>query len=197
MNHNTHVRQAMEQERQRNTPGGTSGFYGRLTGKTYESLEAMRHHERLEAMRRNVPTDEEAAFEALPAEKVREHIERAMQSEKEKTELFMSSIDLQTFFELHPEYKDCQENSSPMVSFLRAKGIPRPTLSDLEDAYNNLRAAGLLQLNRAAIQKQQKAEIQQRARGIEDQRTLPDEDELYSMPLEEIRRRATPGGWYR
>jgi hypothetical protein len=33
------------------------GFKGKLTGKTYESAEAMRHYERLEAMRRRVPTE--------------------------------------------------------------------------------------------------------------------------------------------
>jgi hypothetical protein len=102
---------------------GPSGFYGRLTGKTYESLEAMRHHERMEAMRRNVPTDEEAAFEALPAEKIKGLFERAAKSEPEKVDLMMSGIDLQTFFSLHPDYIDCQENTTPMVSFVRARGI--------------------------------------------------------------------------
>jgi hypothetical protein len=71
-------------------------------------------------MRRNVPTDEEAAFDAMPADKLRGHIERAMQSEQGKTDLLMSGIDLQRFFELHPEYVDCQQNTSPMVSFVRA-----------------------------------------------------------------------------
>jgi hypothetical protein len=198
MNHNSHVRQALEQEQERNAPrGATTGFYGRLTGKTYETVEAMRHHERLEAMRRNVPTDEEAAFEAMPAEKLRGFIERAMQSDQEKTDLMMSGIDLQTFFELHPEYVDCQANTSPMVSFVRARGIKAPTLSDLEEAYAALRASGLLQLNQAVLQKQRKGEIADRAKEIEAQRTLPDEEELYALPLDEIRRRATPGGWLR
>jgi hypothetical protein len=47
------------------------------------------------------------------------------------------------------------------------------------------------------IQKQRKGEIADRAKEIEAQRTLPDEEELYTMPLEEIRRRATTGGWLR
>jgi|HubBroStandDraft_6_1064221.scaffolds.fasta_scaffold108521_1 hypothetical protein len=99
MNHTTHVRRAIEQEQQRNAQRNAppGGFYGRLTGKTYETVEAMRHHERLEAMRRNIPTDEEAAFDAMPADKLRGHIERAMQSKQEKTDLLTSGIDLQTF----------------------------------------------------------------------------------------------------
>jgi hypothetical protein len=84
-----------------------------------------------------------------------------------------------------------------MVSFVRARGIRAPTLSDLEEAYTALRAAGLLQLNQAVIQKQRKGEIADRAKEIEAQRTLPDEEELYALPLDEIRRRAAPGGWLR
>lgn len=109
----------------------------------------------------------------------------------------MSGIDLQTFFELHPEYVDCQENTTPMVSFMRARGIKAPTLSDLHDAYDTLRNSGLLRLNQTVIQKQRKGEIADRAKEIEAQRTLPDEYESYSMPLEEVRRRATTGGWLR
>jgi hypothetical protein len=47
------------------------------------------------------------------------------------------------------------------------------------------------------IQKQRKGEIADRAKEIEAQRTLPDEEELYALPLDEIRRRAAPGGWLR
>jgi hypothetical protein len=65
------------------------------------------------------------------------------------------------------------------------------------EAYTALRAAGLLQLNQAVIQKQRKGEIADRAKEIEVQRTLPDEEELYALPLDEIRRRAAPGGWLR
>jgi hypothetical protein len=172
-------------------------FKGKLTGKTYDSLEAMRHCERLEAMRRAVPTEDEAAFDDLPAEKIKELFARAAKSEQEKADLAMSGIDLQTFFELNPAYVDCQQNTTPIVSFLRARGIKAPTLSDMQDAYDSLKAAGLLVLNQAVLQKQRKGEIADRAKEIEAARALPDDDELYSLLLEEVRRRATTGGWLR
>jgi hypothetical protein len=60
-----------EKQNMSNYTYNTGGFKGKLAGKTYDSLEAMRHCERLEAMRRAVPTEDEAAFDDLPADKIK------------------------------------------------------------------------------------------------------------------------------
>jgi hypothetical protein len=44
-----------EKQNMSNYTYNTGGFKGKLAGKTYDSLEAMRHCERLEAMRRACP----------------------------------------------------------------------------------------------------------------------------------------------
>jgi hypothetical protein len=59
----------------------TGAFKSDLTGKTYDSIEALRHEDRLEAMRRNIPTEEEAAFDNLPAATIKKLFEKAGQSE--------------------------------------------------------------------------------------------------------------------
>jgi hypothetical protein len=93
-----------------------------------------------------------------------------------------------------------------MVGFFVARGIKHPTLPELEDAYESLTARGLLQLNQAELNRQVKAESQERARRIQARGGVAavaantpteSEEELERMPLEEIRRRATPGGWLR
>lgn len=86
------------------------------------------------------------------------------------------------------------------------EGTKFPTLYELEDAFKTLKAAGVLKLNQAELNRQAKEQAQERARQIQARgggaavaanTPLESEEELYEMPLEEIRRRATPGGWLR
>jgi hypothetical protein len=211
--HTANVRRSIEQSQQRNARGNetTGGFYGKLTDKNYSSFEEMRHYERLEAMRRNVPTEEEAVFDNLPAEKIRELFEKASKSEQEKTDFLLMGEDLQTWKELHPEYIDDMgpvgaANMRAMIAFLHARSIKHPSLTQLEDAYESLAARGLLQLDQAVLAQQGKKRHQKRAGQIEARggvaaaaanMPIESEEELEAMPLEEIRRRATTGGWLR
>jgi hypothetical protein len=167
----------------------------------------MRHYEKLKAMRRNLLIDEESAFLNLSAEEQRKIAERALQPEQDKVDWAMSKEDMATWIELHREYVDCDANSEEMKSALYHRGkLKAPTLRDLEDAYDSCRAAGVLQLNQAVLQQQEKKKHQKRAGEIEARGGVAavaantpteSEEELETMPLEEIRRRATTGGWYR
>lgn len=195
MSHTANVRRAQEQERQRNARQSVppDGFYGRLTGKVYDSEVAMRHHERLEMMRRNKPSGEQEAFDNLPAEKIRELFNQAATSEQEKIDQQVASQDIGTFLELHPEYDDSNKspNGPAMKIFLTARGIKYPTLAQLEEAFETLSAQGMVQLKPEVVVKQQQEIYKQRAEDFRASRIMPSDDELSGMSLEEIRRRAS------
>jgi hypothetical protein len=214
MNHTANVRRAIEQEQQRNARRRiktTDGFYGPLTGKTYDSLEAMHHYETREAMHRNVdPTD--ILLEGLSPEQIAALDQRVRQTEQVELERSAPSIDTATFLELHPEFADCDANSEELKRFLFARGqwnpegTRWPTLYQLEDAFKTLKATGVLKFNQDELNRQAKEQAQERARQIQARGGVAaaaantpteSEEELETMPLEEIRRRATVGGWLR
>jgi hypothetical protein len=59
--------------------------------------------------------------------------------------------------DLHPDYEDHgavgEENKNVMLAHFRSLRIKHPTLAQLEDAYQHLKANGLLRLNQAELQK--------------------------------------------
>jgi hypothetical protein len=204
MSHTAHVMRAQEQARQRNARGSetTGGFRGELTGKIYDSREARDFYESREVMRRNVPTEAQLAWEALPLDKAREVIDGLIGEEQERdAKVVLRDYVIPTFLRLHPEFDNSMtpgnENGNKIRHELSKHGIKCPTLPQLEEAYNSLRASGLIRFNQAEIQKQRESEIDRHAREIEDSRIMPSDEELETMPLDEIRRRATPGGWLR
>jgi hypothetical protein len=210
--HTANVRRAMEQEQQRTRPRDTAdGFWGPLTGKYYDSVEARNHYELREAQHRGAdPTD--MLLEGLTTDQIRALDQRARLSEQQKLDHATSGVDTATFLELHPEYVDCDHNSEEMKRCLYARGhwnpegTKWPTLPQWENALESLKAVGVLKLNQAELQRQAKGEAQERARRIQARGGVAavvantpteSEEELYSLPLEEIRRRGTPGGWLR
>jgi hypothetical protein len=151
--HTTNVRRVIEQEQQRNArvTETSGGYYGPLTGKRYDSLEAMHHYETREAMHRNVdPTD--ILLEGLTTEQIRALDQRVQHTEQAKLERSASSLATATFLELHPEFADCDANSEELKRCLYARGqwnpegTRFPTLNELEDAFKTLKAAGVLKL---------------------------------------------------
>ena len=199
------VRQRQESTRQSATP---DGYYGPLTGKYYDSVEAMHHYETREAMHRNLdPT--EILLEGLTTEQIAALDKRARQTEQVKLDHATSGVNTATFLELHPEYVDCDHNSEEMKRCLYARGhwnpegTKWPTLPQWESAFESLKAVGVLKLNQAELQRQAKGDAQERARQIQARggvaaaaANMPteSEEELETMPLEEVRRRATRAG---
>jgi len=203
------IRQRQPSAQQRATP---DGFYGPLTGKTYDSLEAMHHYETREAMHRGGVDPTDILLDGLSPEQIAALDKRVRTSEQAQLERSASSIDTATFLELHPEFADCDANSEELKRCLFARGqwnpegTRFPTLYELEDAFKTLKAAGVLKLNQAELNRQAKERAQERARQIRARggvaavaANMPteSENELYEMPLDELRRRATPGGWIR
>ena len=78
-----------------------------------------------------------------------------------------------------------------MAAQLRDNGVTNATPADLEKASQQLRAGGLVRLNQKQLDKQHAKKVQQMAEeaaaSINDQTS---EDEMYNLPLEELRRRA-------
>lgn len=168
-------------------------YYGELTGKNYDSVEALRHYEGLEAMRRNAPSKEEEAVETMTPEELRSGIERLMRSEQQKVAQVQASIDLAAFLQSHPEYEDSDQNGAALRRCLIGMGVQDLTTVNfyqVEEAFNRLSQTGELKLNAGAVKKQVERAVSNRVKEIEQERNV-NWDELYSMPLDELRRRAS------
>ena len=171
-------------------------FYGELTGKFYDSIQAMRHEEGREAQRRNVRTPEEEAFDALPNEKVCELVERAAASDQQKAAQAQCSIDIAAFLQAHPEYQDCQENTDAMKFCLEGMGVDTKSRTSnfyqLEEAYNHLKAGGFLKLKTSEVNKQAEQAVANRVEQIkrERERTFDDWSAYNELSLDELRQRA-------
>jgi hypothetical protein len=167
-------------------------YRGRLTNQSFESVEAMRHAETREAMRRDVPTSEEIALENMPLDDLKAACNRLARSDAEKAALAATNADITVFLELHPEFQDSPKNADLIKLCLRNRDVKNPTLSDLEDAYERQKALGLLDIKDHIVNRNEKRKAEARADQIEAERALT-EDELYAMPLNELARRAR--GW--
>jgi hypothetical protein len=171
----------------------------------------MHHYELREAQHRGVdPT--EMLLEGLTTDQIAALDKRVRQTEQAQLDRSASSVDTATFLELHPEFVDCDANSEELKRCLFARGqwnpegTRFPTLYQIEDAFKTLKAAGVLKLNQAELQRQAKGEAQERARQIRARggvaavaANMPteSEEELYELPMPELRRRSAGGGWLR
>jgi hypothetical protein len=171
----------------------------------------MHHYELREAQHRGVdPT--EMLLEGLTTDQIAALDKRVRQGEQVQVDRSASSVDTATFLELHPEFVDCDANSEELKRCLYARGqwnpdgTKFPTLYQIEDAFKTLKAAGVLKLNQAELQRQAKGEAQERARQIRARggvaavaANMPteSEEELYELPMPELRRRSAGGGWLR
>ena len=96
---------------------------------------------------------------------------------------------IERFFQLRPEYSDCEHNSAAMNVGLRALGID-PTTATAEDfdlVFSRVRNS--LSLKKDVLEKQAKAKV---AEEIEAERKAAtfDEEEAWSMPMDKLRQRA-------
>src|SRR5499427_10448691 len=96
---------------------------------------------------------------------------------------------IERFFQLRPEYSDCDHNSAAMNVGLRALGID-PTSATAEDfdlVFSRVRNS--LSLKKDVLEKQAQAKV---AEEIEAERkaTEFDEEAAWSMPMDKLRQRA-------
>jgi len=205
--HSANVRRVMEEERQKNERrgmDGQEGYYGQLTGKVYPSREAKEHYELREAMHRGIdPT--QILLEGLSLEQIRALDTYSRRSDKDREDALAMQIAISDFRELHPEFIDGDNctNGPMMQLILEHSGVKYPTLPQLEEAYQFLRAKGFLHLDQKELNRQAKEEAQERARQIRARggvaavaanMPVESEEELERMPLDELRRRANGFG---
>ncbi len=166
-------------------------FIGQLTGKQYESFEAMVYEERREAMRRsnNSEVGKEYANITLDQLKAICIDAQIIQEGRSGPEAERAKHDATVWLSLHPEYINNDYNKKLMEHEM---GVINPTIQDLENAYQALRASDLLQLDQAEIVKQEQQAANQRAKGIKKAggplAPMHTEDEMYSMSLEDLRK---------
>jgi hypothetical protein len=173
-------------------------YRGVLTGRTYADADTMVFEERLKAIQ-NLPlqkqTAEELEFAELADEDALLLLKQAERKEQHKGDGIETGSNGEAWATLHAEYTDSTHNAHLMVQQLRTNGVMEEvaSIADYERAYNELRGSGLLSLNKAALNKQRSAELQQRAASavgepgsVFDSTT---EIDMETMSMEELRER--------
>jgi hypothetical protein len=131
------------------------------------------------------------SFDNLPAEEIKKLFERAAQSDQDQLDSLSCQEAGNVFCELHPEFKDTEKNAKTMRAHFTALGIAYPTLDDHERGYIALKSVGLVDLDQKELNNQQQRATKATADGVRQNQF--DESEAYSLPLEEVRRRAQEG----
>jgi hypothetical protein len=120
------------------------------------------------------PAKQRAAFEGM------QRADAKLAANAENANLFLS---------MHPEFVDSEANGAALNSTLKAMfGDVEHTTEQFERAFEVARANNILELDAAEIAKQTRAATQQRAKTERSRIVYRSEDELETMPLEEIRR---------
>jgi hypothetical protein len=176
---------------------GNRTFKGTLTGIEFGTLDEMISQERQAALRQMPePTKEEIAFNRLPIEQQKAFLREGERGERVEANAPQTRINADAFLTLHPEIVDSERNAHLIKMQLVANGITDNNVSipDYEKATNQLRESGLLTLNKAALNKQHAAEV---ARLASEAAQTPgsvfdttSEEEMYALPMEELRKRA-------
>jgi len=89
---------------------------------------------------------------------------------------------------LNPQYIDNDANAQLMRHQLRSNGVAKATLADFDLAYEQLKESGFLKLDKAELAKQEKDAAKALAEAERAHSVEPSIDDLYSMPLEDLRR---------
>jgi hypothetical protein len=148
------------------------------------------------------------SFENWPKEKIKEAVEGVIRADQRQQDIAATGQNGTSFVALHEEYLDTPANGQLMNHQLRTLyGETLYTLEHFEAAYQALRASGFLALDKKKVAEQERAAAKARVQA-ELARSVPkSEDELYSMPLEDLRRldaienqkrmqrRGEEGGW--
>ena len=149
-------------------------------------------------------------FENWQAPQVREAVEGLQRADENRTK---QRANADAFLASHPEFLDIQANGETMNRTLEALyGERLYTPAEFERAYKVCRANKTLQLDEAELAKQAQAAANARAKAEQKSRAAAartyTEEELYEMPLEELRqienrdlqkrqeKIAQEGGWY-
>ena len=135
------------------------------------------------------PNWEDEVADNLSPEKYRELATVAVRDQQRAAAQAELGKQIEKFFQMHPEYSDCDHNSAAMNVGLRALGID-PTTATAEDSdlvFGRVRDS--LSLKKDVLEKQAKAQVSEE---IEAERRAAsfNEEEAWSMPMDKLRQRA-------
>jgi len=176
---------------------GPKQFKGALTGRTYESLDALIAQERqaaIEQLGAEKQSDLERAFDHLPLEDAQALLRDAEKRSQSLADGKISQQNADAWLTLNPTWRDDEANAKLMREQLILNGVTGVvTINDYQIAERQLVAAGLVRQNPAALRKQQAQEVLDRAEHAVKNSAAFDttsEDAMYELPLDEVRRRA-------
>jgi len=167
-------------------------YFGPLTGKHYDSIEAMRYYEGRESMRRSAPSAKEQAVMEMPFEQFQDGIRQLERTEQVRMAQAQRDIDISAFLQAHEDHQDCDHNTAAMrICLGTTSNVDNATFGyyELEDAFNRLKAGGFLKLKANALQKQAEQAVTDRVEEIKREQHF-DESEAYSIPMDQLRQRA-------
>jgi len=119
--------------------------------------------------------------------------QRAMASEDEKQAADQFQIDQRVFRKMYPAYRDTAHNAKVLKHHWESVlGTNIPTLSQMEESFFACRQSGVMQLDATEVRKEDQQFIAARVEQIKAERAANEfnEADAYSMPLEELERRA-------
>jgi len=133
------------------------------------------------------PANESNPEERSPA-KIREEFNLLARTDAEQAALLQTEKDADAFVKLHPEWKDTGKNARILLAFCAAQGISYPTLEDMDRVFPALVKHNLVELDERELARQADATAEARAKEFRAQAF--NEEEAYSIPMEELKARA-------
>jgi hypothetical protein len=176
--------------------GPFKGFYTKRTFTDLDTYLAQERQAAIEQQAADKPTDIERALNALPIEDFQATVKNAVRSHQVIADGKISQQNADSWISLHPEYRDDAANGKLLLAQLRLNGVVnRPvTIEDYEIANRQLVESGMVRQNPAQLRKQEEQAVLDRAQAavntpgsVFDKTT---ENEMYELPLDELRRRA-------
>jgi hypothetical protein len=168
-------------------------FTGTFSKKTFDSVETLILQERDAAIKSMSVSPEEIALERLPLDQFRDVVKGRERVEQRNVDGYKTAIAGDAWITQHPEFRDSHYNAKLMRQQLATNGVLEGavTIPDYETAYHQLRASGLLSLNKGELNKQRQENLsQEAAEALKPELT---EEEMYNLPMEELEKRAR--GW--
>ena len=167
---------------------GYERYYSSLMDKEYTTPEAATHYEAIEQAKTIGETEAEQALNSLPLDQFKAltqgMIRLASETELDRPGLAVINVWLRT----RPEYKNNEANKKQLVFQLKQHGLYPPLrVEDIDAVFVELANGGLLDLDQKVLNEKKEQALDAQAEAILAQ---PSEEEMYSMPLDELARRA-------
>lgn len=137
---------------------------------------------------------EDAAWDEASPEQIRAQFERLSKSDQEKATAKASQEQLDVWVKTRPEYRDTPSNAKQLLNQCKAMfGTVTPTAEQADLAFLAIADTGLLDIDQKELAKQKDKRDTAQAKAIVAAGGVhrygrPTEQELYDMPLDELRR---------